>query len=197
MEWVGAPAAGRPISFSGKRRAKGPPRGPRGGGGKSLNVHRHPRSPAGRSPDEPNESRGRTQPAPAAVPGPLAPGRHRQHPPAPHREIGVDPPGRSSARWPCVRLGSWLAMRKSAAGAIVPARHRGACASCRCRHRRPRHPMTGRSNPSGAAAPPPDAASHPPAGVAATSSCGNDNERTTDAIILTRASAAAWLALLE
>jgi hypothetical protein len=121
MRWAGAPAACQPLSSSG-RPHKGSPQGRRDRSCNPLNVHRYPRSPAGRSPVRTHERRGGTQPAPACRTRPPC---ARQKPAAPTcspQVNGADPLGRRLwACWPRVR-------RVEARDAQV--RGRSACSGC-------------------------------------------------------------------
>ena len=94
-----------------------------------------------------------------AVPGPLAPGRNRQHPPAPHRPMGLTRPGRSRRAGPVPGgCGSRCASPRRAD--VRPAASQSVCVVPSSQPRR-RHPRPAGRRTSGAAAPPSDAASHP------------------------------------
>ncbi len=159
MGWAGAPAACRPLSFPESRT------GSTGSARRQLyfpSVRRYPRSPAGRSPVRTQERvEAGLNRLLLAVPGPLAPGRNRQHPTAPHSKTGMT---RLAPPTGALALCQARVEARDEQVRGVPSsgpRHRRACASCRrrnCGAGIPDRPVT---IFSGAAAPPPDAASHP------------------------------------
>jgi len=154
MGWC---ACGVPAHFHFREAALRSTR-PRGGSCNFPNVRRYPGHRLDAVRLEPMSVEAGSNPLLLAVPGPLAPGRNRQHPPAPHRPTGIDPPGRRLwARWPVPgpgrgsRCASPRPERCSSRGIAELTRRAGAAVAAPAS-------QTGRSNLSGAAAPPPDAA---------------------------------------
>jgi hypothetical protein len=132
MGWAGAPAACRPLSFPESRT------GSTGSARRQLyfpSVRRYPRSPAGRSPVRTQERvEAGLNRLLLAVPGPLTPGRNRQHPTAPHSKTGMT---RLAPPTGALALCQARVEARDEQVRGVPSsgpRHRRACASCRRRN---------------------------------------------------------------
>ena len=145
MKWVGAPAAPQPIFIFRKNAAQGSAK--RLEAAAAATPERSNRLPPVRRLDAAGLTQRAPRPdstGPCCVPGPLAPGRTRQHPPELHRHM--ERPAWSSPTGALAldqEKRSRLAMRKPAV--VVDRGIAGANTSCRCRFAAPAS-QTGRSD---------------------------------------------------